>query len=181
MVYKYINVETKKVEKIEFKNYQNLYENCELLRVGRQWNAFTYEVFSENGKLVRRLYHRINHNAYLNLSANYNTFGIITKEGKTYQSCNWLHLIYTWLRSIYYDNIPASVIENLKRQSLNLERDAQKKLVYTTHEHWKTLSTENKRKVVIISINNRSGVLPKINDVRLFVSGPIYKQDTEAS
>ena len=45
----YKNVETKKVEKIDFKNYQKLYENCKLSWVRRQWNAFTYEVFSENG------------------------------------------------------------------------------------------------------------------------------------
>ena len=84
-VYKYINVDTKKAEK--------LYENRKLSWIRRQWNAFTYEVFSENGKLFMRLYRRINHNAYMNLSAKYNTFWIISKQGKTYRSFNWLHLL----------------------------------------------------------------------------------------
>ena len=73
--------------------------------------------------------------------------------GKTYESLSWIKELYSfilWPAQTPLQRSSASFLEKVRRDIFVRKADPEKKLVYVTCEHWKTLKLGDKKKVVII-------------------------------
>ena len=99
-----------------------------------------------------------------------------TARGKVYRRVNWVYRYYTSFGHgvSLEDKIP-HYFEQIKRRDFKQEKRKERKLVYTTYEYFKTLTTEQKRAVTLVAKGNKL-VMRVVPGARFFVSQTIYNQ-----
>ena len=68
-----------------------------------------------------------------------------TARGKVYRSLNWAYCYYICFdHSVNLDNKTPYYSEQIRRRGFKQEMRKERKLVFTTHEYFKTLTPEKK-------------------------------------
>ena len=95
VTYRYINTETKKIDSIEFQNFQKLFIENHMTWTNKS-NEFIYTIrtSTERDQIEQVTTKNFNQNAYLDKVDRENTFWLL-QGGKVYRSINWVHHHYT--------------------------------------------------------------------------------------
>ena len=76
-----------------------------------------------------------------------NTFCLL-QGGKVYRSVNWVYGYYTSFdHDVIRDDKTPHYFEQIRRRCFKQEKLKERKLVYTTYEYFKTLTTEEKKRL----------------------------------
>ena len=92
--------------------------------------------------------------------------------GKTYESFRWVRRFYSiirWANFTPVQKLAPSLLEKICRDLFKFGKNPNKKLVYTTREHWETLKIEDKRKVATISMSKNNYILSNIDGAKFYV------------
>ena len=98
-VFKYINLEIKKIKEIEFVNYQRAYESNTLQWRSKIHYGMIYKMLLLNGKFLQSIGRgTLSSQKYLDIAEEINKMCAVY-GGKTYESFDWvktLHSIISW-------------------------------------------------------------------------------------
>ena len=176
VTYRYINTETKKMDSITFQNFQKLFiENDMTWR--KKNNEFIYTVRTPTGRdrIEQITTKNSNQNAYLDKVDRKNTFWLL-QEGKVYRSVNWVHRYYTSFdHSVNFEDKTPPYFKQIRRRGFKQEKRKERKLVYTTYEYFKTLTTEKRKAVALVAKGNKL-IMRAVPGARYFVPEGIYNE-----
>ena len=146
VTYRYISTETKKINSITFQNFQKLFIENDMTWTNKN-NEFIYTIrtSTERDRIKQVTTKNFNQNAYLDKVYKENTFWL-RQDGKVYRSVNWVYRYYTSFdHGVSLDDKIPHYFEQIRRRGFKQEKRKERKLVYTTYEYFKTLTTEEKR------------------------------------
>ena len=93
-----------------------------------------------------------------------------------YSIVNWVYHYYTSFdHSVNLDDKIPHYFEQIRRRGFKQEKCNERKLVYTTSEYFKTLTTEDKKTVALVTKGNRL-TIRAVPGARIFVAEKIYNK-----
>ena len=146
VLYRYINTGMKKIDSITFQNFQKLFIENDMTQRSKN-NEFIYTIRTPTGRdqIEQITTKNFNQNAYLDKIDRENTFWLL-QGGKVYRSVNWIYCYYTSFdHSLNLDDKIPYYFEQIRKKGFKQEKCKERKLVYTTHEQFKTLTPKEKK------------------------------------
>ena len=106
---------------------------------------YTIKTSTEKDQIEQVPTKNFNQNTYLDKVDGENTFWLL-QGGKVCRSLNWVYHYYiSFDHGVSLDGKTPHYFEQIRRTGFKQEKLKERKLVYTTYEYFKTLTTEEKR------------------------------------
>ena len=141
-VYKYINLKTKKIDSIEFTDYQRAFEEKYLLWFSAKGTKMIHKFLFYDHSMLRNVGRgELETQKYLQIMEEMNKMWVVYGE-KTYESFNWIRKFYSsinWTGPFNLKNLGRNSSEGFRRMLFSAEKKPKRKLIYTTLEYWKKL------------------------------------------
>ena len=136
---------------------------------------YTIKTSTERDRIEQVTTTNFNQNVYLGKVDRENAFCQL-QGGKVYRSLNWVYCCYTSFdHCVSLDNKIPHYSEQIRRSGFKREKRKERKLVYTTYEYFKTLTTEEKKAVALVAKGNKL-MMRAVPGARFFVLEAIYNK-----
>ena len=135
-----------------FQNFKKLFIGNDVTWTNKN-NKFicTIRAPTERDRIEQVTTKNLNQNTYLDEVDKENTFWL-QQRGKVYRSVNWVYRYYTSFDyGVSLDNKIPYYSKQIRRRGFKQEKRKERKLVYTTYEYFKTLTTEEKKPMALVA------------------------------
>ena len=165
----------KKIASITFQNFQKLFIENDMKWTNKNNELiYTIKTSTERDRIEQVTTTNFNQNVYLGKVDRENAFCQLQGR-KVYRSLNWVYCYYTSFdHCVSLDDKIPHYSEQI-RNGFKREKRKERKLVYTTYEYFKTLTTEEKKAVALVAKGNKL-MMRAVPGARFFVLEAIYSK-----